>query len=52
MQSANLYVEHDCNGVLMFVCVIKERKRTLENENCIVRVGTLVLFLTLEEMLY
>ena len=38
MQSANLYVEHDCNGVLMFVCVIKERKRTLENENCIVRV--------------
>ena len=38
MQSANLCVEHDSNGVLTFVCVIKERKQTLENENCIVRV--------------
>ena len=38
MQSVNLCVEHDYNGVMMFACVIKERKRTLENENCIVGV--------------
>ena len=38
MQSANLCVEHDCNGEMMFVCVIKERKQTLENETCIVGV--------------